>query len=222
MSYVHRRILEVRLYDKAPEDPRSDLDELVVAVLPTLTGAVELEELPETVRGALAEYGVETYVLQDERGYRRWGERQSLQEVVLSVPSAGCEPALDDAVRALVEHLVTWARESRRRERRKLAGELAEVTPPYATPSIENREPSGIEPDIALSLARSYVSDRFRASEDDLLVEEVHQTSEETLVVLRETRSPRAYRVEVSDSSNLIRFARVKTASAAADYPPRS
>jgi hypothetical protein len=211
VSYVERRTLEVRRYDRAPDDPLRELDELVVAALPTLTGAVDLEELPEAVRGALTEYGVESYLLEDRRSYRRWGARGSSQEVVLSVPAAGSEPALDNAVRSLVEHLLDWTRERRRRERRMLGGELAEVTSPLATPSIEEQEPSDVEPEQVLSATRRYMSDHFGVSEDDLTVKEARQTPEGALIVLEETRSGRTYRIEVSEAGNLMRFAKVAT-----------
>lgn len=195
MDYADMRTIEVRQYDNVPALPSSNLDEVIVArVSPLSVGG---DELAEAVQDMAVSNGISGYYLDDTRHHTNWGASSVTQEVIISVMQAVADPLVTGTVTALVAELIAWAKKTRDEGEEKMK-DAPGYSPP---PPIEQQDL-----DFTLSWVRHYVSDRFGAQEDELIVDRAELKPGGASIVLTDSKRRHIYRAEVSENGNLMRF----------------
>lgn len=190
------RSIVIKQYDNHPGLPEGNLDEVIVArVSPLIVGSDELKKI---VQEAVLRQGLGGYSLEDTRHEAHWGASGITQEVIISVMQAAADPVVAGTVAALVEELIAWAKRTRDESEEKMKAEPGYgAPPPYE---------EAFDLDFTISWAKHYVSDRFRTSEDDLIVDEAQMKPGGAFIVLTDSKRGHVYRAEVSENGNLMRF----------------
>lgn len=111
---------------------------------------------------------------------------------------AAADPVIAGTVTALVEELISLARRTRNEGEEKMKEEPGYGPPPPYEEAFDL--------DFTISWAKHYVSDRFRASEDDLIVDEAQMKPGGAYIVLTDSKRGHVYRAEVSENGDLMRF----------------
>lgn len=158
---------------------------------------VDLSELIQVAREAIAQDIPAAYTIEDKRVYSETGASGSGQDVIVSLASAAMNPTIAGASGAIVSYLVDWAKERKKQD--------------YEVMQLDQMAASGNEDlDFTILRVKGMLCRAFGISEDDLIVDDAELRGNEATVRISDQGTGRVYLVKTSENNLITRIQEIQ------------